>query len=242
MTALAAEDAAMRAGVLCRAVDAVLLDEDRFRGSRHYEVACQGGTGYLIVSQPGNDVAHDCLLLAASAEALRRRNPADDRRPVVCTLTPNVDARRRYSQIAQDAGLNCRVDGGALVGRSEGGFLVWEIGCRDAAGAWVEQAAGGPVVTDCLQVRALGGRCELTTTEEEMDALNQWFDHGSNASCRPSSARAMGRTAAGISYFEVACGSAEPVVVARDPQGRTVEVLTCAQAAATIEPCSGVRD
>lgn len=234
--ALAAEDAARRAGIACLVGDAVLRDEDRFGGSRHYEIACREGGGFLIVSTPGSDVAHDCLLLAASAEAIRRREPGDDRRPVVCTLPVNADPQRRYADMARDSGLTCTVDAGALVGRSEDGDLVWEIGCRDRIGAWIELKPEGWVVTDCLEVLSLGGRCELTSARELATALSDWTDA---SLCRPVSARSMGRTAAGTAWFELACRDAPPVVVAREAD-RTVEVLTCEQAAIRLEPCEGL--
>lgn len=234
---LAANDAADRAGVFCEVADVALRDEDRITSSRHYEVSCRDGAGFLIVSTPESDRAYDCLMLAASAEVIRRRDPTDPRRPVVCTLPANADGLRRYAAMARTGGIACRVDGGALVGRGPSGGLIYEIGCRGEAGAWIETTPDGPVVTGCVDVLALGGRCELTDAEEEAAALSGWVDA---STCRPLSARSLGRTATGMAWFEVACRDAGPVVVGRDDRGRTVEVLTCDEAAQRLEPCEGL--
>jgi hypothetical protein len=231
---MAAQDAAERAGTGCDVRDAVLLDEDRITSSRHYEVSCRDGGGWIVVSSAAGDVAHDCLLVQAGAEAESRRGSRSGR-PVACTLPANIDASRRYAAIAREAGVDCRVDGGTLVGRADGGALVFEIGCRGRAGAWVEQRPQGAVVTDCTEVLALGGRCELTSPEEAAAALSDWLPE---ATCRPVAARAMGRTAAGVGWYQLSCRGSAPVVVGREA-GRTVEVLSCEDAAVRLEPCEG---
>ena len=151
-TLLAAGDAAADAGVDC---DIVAADQ-RGRGEageRLYEVACRDAPGWIIITG-SNPRAYGCLALADQPRA----------GSAGCRLRANRNPRRHYARMAAEAGLACRVNDGAFVGRTTDGRALYEIGCRDAAGGWLEQTATGWIVTDCLDVRARGSACRFTRT------------------------------------------------------------------------------
>lgn len=222
-----------RLGLPCHVTEAVPRGRDE-SGGRHYEVACDDAPGWLVVDS-ARPIAIDCLAL--DAQNARARSGAARFVPT-CRLQGNRNPRRHYAAMAREAGLTCRVDGGLSLGRSPTGAPVYEIGCRDGVGAWIERGSTETVVTDCLQVRALGARCELTDTKEEAAALETWLPASLHTPCRPSAARAIGRNAQGISYFEIGCSEGGSMVVARDEFGETLEVITCDEAAVRLEPCA----
>jgi hypothetical protein len=222
-----------RMGLPCRVSDATPRGRDE-DGGRHYEVACDDAPGWLLVDR-ADPIAIDCLAL--ESQNARARSGRGGRLVPTCRLSGNRNSTRHYTIMARQAGMTCRVDSGLSMGRSPEGAPVYEIGCRDDVGAWIERRSDGFVLTDCLQVRALGARCELTTSAEEAGSLANWLSYAQVESCRPTGVRAMGRNRQGVSWYELQCSASEPVVVARDDRGSTLEVISCSDAAVRLEPC-----
>ena len=105
-TLLAAGDAAADAGVDC---DIVAADQ-RGRGEageRLYEVACRDAPGWIIITG-SNPRAYGCLALADQPRA----------GSAGCRLRANRNPRRHYARMAAEAGLACRVNDGAFIGRA----------------------------------------------------------------------------------------------------------------------------
>lgn len=231
---LAARDAAVQAGADCDVTGAVLRGRDSF-GDRQYEVACREGPGYLIVAGMTN-IAHNCLLLASQNERFEREG-ASTRQAAACRLRANQDPVRHLMSMATRAGLDCRVDEGRVVGLAPAGSPIYEIGCRRAVGAWIEQSSDGWIVTDCLEVRSRGDLCQFTSGPEELTGFRQWLVGSAADACAPTHLRSMGRNTAGFSFYEVACAAGDPIVVSLDSRRRLVDVLSCADAAYIGEGC-----
>ncbi len=225
---LAARDAAARAGAACDVTIAVVRAVSQ-TGDHHYEVACSTGPGYLIVAST-TDTAYNCLLLMSQNERLKREGLSTRQAPI-CELRANRNPARHLASMAARAGINCQVDEGRFVGLSSDEKPIYEIGCRDAVGAWIEQASNGWVVSDCINIRSQRNICQYTTEAEELSGFRQWLAGTSAAACRPVQLRSMGRNAAGLSYYEVACAASTPIVVSLDSGRRVANVLSCAEAA-----------
>lgn len=227
-TILAARDAADRAGADCRVTEAALRGIDT-AGDRHYEIACRDGPGYLIVAGT-RDIAYDCLMLESQNARLAREGRSERSSPV-CTLRSNQNPTRHLASMAARAGMDCRVDGGRVVGISPDQNPIYEIGCRGTAGAWIERAAEGWAVTNCIEVRSRGDVCQFTSETEELLGFRQRLAGSAAQACAPTQLRAMGRNAVGLSYFEVTCGRGESLVVGLDEAHQVTNILSCAEAA-----------
>lgn len=224
-TLLAAGDAATRAGVDCE----ITAADQRGRGEageRLYEIACRDAPGWMIIS--GSEPrAYGCLMLAEQPRL----------GSLGCRLRANRNPRLHYARMAADAGLPCQVNDGAFIGRSAGGAPLYEIGCRNAAGAWLEQSRTGWVVTDCLDVRARGDNCRFTTPAEEALTLSRWLSGSPAGDCQPTRVRSMGRNAAGDHYVQLSCTRGEDRVVSLDADRRVISAMACTEAVHLSRPC-----
>ncbi|HYC67980.1 hypothetical protein [Brevundimonas sp.] len=195
-----------------------------------YEAVCRDGPGYLLVGGP-EPLAFNCLALEAQLETERRR--ATRRAlPPVCHTPSNRNAVPVVTRFARRAGLDCRVDEGALIGVSVDDSFIYEAGCRDDVGAWLEADGDGWIVTDCITVAAQGGECRFTTQTERALRANRWLatpqagDAGQG--CRAADARYMGAGPSGA-WYETTCASGRSVVL-RLEGGTVAEVLACSDA------------
>lgn len=225
MNELAAGDVARRLGVDCDVRSADYRGRDGM-GNRHFEVACRDSMGYLLIE---NTQAYSCLALQGQNESTR---DSRSRRDVpTCRLNANRDPVRQLRPMAQRAGIDCTVDAGFAIGRSESGNPLYEIGCRNGLGAWLEQSPRGFVVTDCLSVRAQGQVCRYTSRDEELQAFSGWLRDSSAPTCRPINLRSMGRNENGESFHEVDCAGKESMVVVLSPYRQVTRTIPCAEAA-----------
>ena len=231
---LAARDAAARAGADCDVTGAVLRGRDSF-GDRQYEVACREGPGYLIVAGMTN-IAHNCLLLASQNERFERER-ASTRQAPACLLRANRNPVRHFASMATRAGLDCRVDEGRVVGLSPAGSATYEIGCRRAGGAWIEQGSAGWTVTDCLEIQSRGDICQFTAESEEVAGFRRWLEGSPAEVCAPTRLRSMGRNAAGLTYYQLTCSDGAAIIVGMDTGRRVSNVLSCADAAHIGDGC-----
>lgn len=231
---LAARDAAARAGADCHVTAAALRGRDSF-GDHQYEVACRDGPGYLIVAGTTN-IAHNCLLLASQNERFEREG-ASTRQAATCLLPANRDPMRHFTSIAIRAGMDCGVDEGRVVGLSLEGNPIYEIGCRRAPGAWIEQAPRDWIVTDCLDIRSRGDLCQFTSESEELADFRRGLAGSVAEACAPTRLRDMGRNRSGLTYYELTCAGGAPVVVSLDPGRRVTSVLSCTEAAHIGDGC-----
>lgn len=229
MGLLEARDIVERGGVPCAVTVARLIGRDD-EGARQYEVVCREGPGYLLIDD-GAVVAHDCLALSGQGDRAGRPNAA-------CRLPGNRNPIGRLAALAEAAGVDCRVDQGAMLGLAEDGAALYEIGCRGAVGAWIQQTASGWSITDCLAVVARGQTCSFTSPEEEAAGLAVWLADSPARDCQPTQVRSMGSNAAGLDYYEITCEARDPVVVSRDAAGHVVRILECREAHHLGDGCS----
>lgn len=233
-TLLAAQDAAARAGADCEVTGAALRGMDSF-GDRQYEVACREGPGYVIVAGT-SPTAYNCLLLASQNERFEREGSSVRQAPI-CVLRSNRNPGRHFASMAAQAGMDCRVDEGRVVGLSPVGNTIYEIGCRRAPGAWIEQASGAWIVTDCLDIRSRGDLCQFTSWSEELAGFRPRLAGSAAEACAPTGVRDMGRNAAGLTYYELTCAAGDPIVVSLDSGRRVTNVLSCTDAAHIGDGC-----
>lgn len=214
---LAAQDLAREIGLDCQVAEAVPLGRDQ-NGALQFEVSCEKGPGYRLVGGTVNE-AFNCLALAAQ--------PANgSRRASTCRLPANDNGAEVVAELAQEAGVTCRIDEGAMVGLSSSRMPIYEAGCAGEAGAWIEQTASGWQVTDCLAIAARGGACRFTTSAEQLSTFRGWLAGGAAGQCDPTAIRYMGDSTHGAIY-EAACRTGDGVVVRLDAARTVLEAIPC---------------
>ncbi len=157
-------------------------------------------------------------------------------------IAANRDPGPVIAPLAREAGIVCRVDDGALRGRTPAGGTLYEVGCAGEDGFWLEQAATGWTVTACLKVAASGGDCRFTTRAEQAATVQGWLASGEAgreaAGCDVARTTFMGegmQDQAGTEVYGVGCrsGGGWLVRTASEPDGppkRVIAVYRCAVA------------
>lgn len=222
----AAQEQATLANTNCQVTEAKLLGETAAKTSV-YEVACATGPGFMIESKTPPS-ATDCVLLAHSASVVRERDPAADVGPQ-CTIPANTDTQKVLREYAQKAGVPCTVDQAKVLGQSNDGGVMYEVGCADAAGFWVKQLNDNWTKTPCIQVLAEGGACAFTTAAENAAQVKQLLAGSEAAGCDVTEARLMGQNANGM-FYEAKCAGADGVIARVNAENVVQQIYPCATA------------
>jgi hypothetical protein len=122
----------------------------------YFEVACKGGTGYIIqtttpINVDQEVVANSCLLY-------------EDGGNVSCKLTDKATQLAVVDTLAAGSGKNCAVKDKRYV-LSTKTDNYFEVACQDGKGYMLQQAAAGGALVkaiDCAQASFVGGGCTLT--------------------------------------------------------------------------------
>ena len=210
----------------CQITESKLLGQSASKESL-YEVSCATGPGYLLLTSTPPQ-ATDCLVLAASAEQTRARDPEADVGSQ-CTLPANDNAMAVFTAFAQEAGLKCTVDQGAVIGAKPGGAVVYEIGCAGVDGAQINKGASGWEVASCMELVSANSTCRFTTPAEQAATLKGWLAGSEAAACDVTQARYMGKNANG-SFYEAVCNGAEGMIVRFDTAQAVQQVYACSVA------------
>ena len=194
------------AGIDCRVSESTLLG---VTAEQHptYEAICAEGPGYLVVGSTPPQT-FNCLELAGQAETSRLRDPAADVGQQ-CTLAVNLDPGPVLSAYAREAGIDCTVDQASAIGKSTAGNLIYEIGCTDRDGYWLEKVDGSWKKTPCWDLALQNSACRYSTEAESLGAWKTVLAGTEAASCEVQQARRAGRDAQGLTVYEVKCGAGD---------------------------------
>ena len=216
------------AGVTCEVTEATLLGVTAEQHST-YEAVCAGGPGFLAVGSTPPQT-FNCLELAGQAETSRLRDPAADVGQQ-CTLPVNLDPVPVLSIYARAARIDCTVDRGAAIGKSTAGNIIYEIGCADRDGYWIEQKADGWAPTPCWDLAIQGETCRYSTAAETKGAWGTVLAGTAAAACDVQEARRVGRDAEGLTVYEVKCGAGDGYFARVGTTFTAQRVHPCAEAA-----------
>lgn len=220
-----AQGHATAAGLTCQGTEAA--HPGRIGEAEVYEIACAGSSGYIILaSTPAQ--TFDCIELAGTAAIARAADPAADVGQQ-CMLPANQNGLQVIGQWARDAGAACTIDQAQAVGKNEGN-MVYEVGCTDADGYWLEKVAGAFTLTPCTKVTQQGGACRFTTATEIHTGFQQKLAGTEAAGCQVTQIRLMGSNANG-EFYEAKCATeGEGFITRLNPQGAVQQVYPCATA------------
>ncbi len=222
----AAQEQATLANTGCQVTEAKLLGTTAERTSV-YEMACAAGPGYIIETKTPPNVT-DCVVLAHSAATLRASNPAADVGPQ-CTIAANLDTQRFLREYAQQAGVPCTVDDASVIGKSNEGAIVYEIGCSGEQGYWIKKIDNAWQKTECIQVLAERGTCRLTTAGDIAASVKKWLAGSDAAACDVTEARLMGQNANGM-FYEAKCAAGDGFIARTNAERVVQQVYPCATA------------
>lgn len=192
-----------------------------------YETVCAGGPGYILIGSTP-PMAIDCVLLSGQAAIDRARDPAADV-GTQCALPANADIRGFIATYAKAAGVSCDIDEAISIGKSSKGAYVYEVGCRDQDGFWIEQAGASWAKTECIVVVSQSGVCKFTTPQEQAMTLKTRLAGSPAEVCDVQQARYMGANANGA-FFEAKCGAGDGYIVRLSPENAVQQTYPCAEA------------
>lgn len=227
-----AQAAVTAASLTCQITDARYLgDAAAPEGSegpapKVYEAACADGPGYIVLSSTPPQT-FECLQLNASAKTLRARDPAADVGPQ-CEIATNLDAVRVIGGYAKQANLACTVDQARVVGQLNGGGLLYEVGCSDGAGSWLETDGAGFKATPCLDSPS-NRSCEFTTMTELVASFRPKLVGTDASACDVQQVAHKGRNSNGV-FYEVTCAVGEGYILRMPASGEIDRVYPCSTA------------
>lgn len=196
--------------------------------SQVYEVACNNTEGYILIASTPPQ-AYSCIELAGTAAIARSRDPNADVGQQ-CAIPANQNGVAVIGSWARAAGATCTIDEALAIGKSDDNNMVYEVGCANADGYWLEKTATGWDLKDCLQVNAMGGTCRFTTPQEQNDGFKTKLAGTDAAACDVTQVRLMGSNANGR-FFEVKCAAEGEGYVARiNAAGEAQQIYTCVAA------------
>lgn len=214
------------AGVTCEVTEA--NNPGTIAEAAVYEAACANASGYLLIASTPPQ-AFSCIELAGTAAIARSRDPNADVGQQ-CVLPANQNGLAVIGGWAREAGVTCNIDEAQAIGKSDDDNMVYEIGCAGADGYWLEKAAAGWDLKDCLLVNSSGGQCRFTTNQEQADGLEAKLAGTPAAGCDVTQVRMMGSNPNG-KFYEVKCATEGEGYIARiGADGATQQTYPCATA------------
>ncbi len=211
--------AVQKAGLTCTVADAYYVGKSTGAdASDIYEVACQQGLGYVVLS--GKQAkAYDCLATAGQKLA--------------CRLPGNADPKQALKPLIASAGVTCTPTAARYIG-ANATVSVYEVACQDGPGYVLQAPAAGSataatVALPCFQ--ASGNMACTLTPKAQTDAYLASLAAKSGRTCQVSGSRYIGtdKTTAG-SYYELGCGAQPGFVLALNKSGGVDRAISCDQA------------
>lgn len=223
--ARAAQAAITSANVSCRVTESKFLGKTDANKDL-YEVACDGGVGYIVQASTPPET-FNCLLLGAQADRVRAEG-GEVAEGTTCTLAGNQNGMALLAGYATEAGVPCQIDAGTVAGATADGNVVYEVGCPGADGYHIERTANGWKKTDCLMIMSSNLTCQFTTQEEQVAAFKPLLVGTAIDDCDAQRIHLLGQNDNGR-FIEVKCASGDGFV-ARIKENAVEQVYPCALA------------
>jgi hypothetical protein len=219
------------AGLNCQVADARFIGaapadkKTGALGSSLYEVACQGGLGYLVqTTATGAPNLFSCI---------EANNPADPTAKPAnpCMLPPNLDSRAQVAPLLTKAKVNCPVDKVRGIGQTKTATLI-EVSCTSGAGYIVTASAPLDPTKDvtannCLAYDASTGniKCILAEPATRLAVVDTYAKSGS-IPCTVKDKRYVGQFTDGTEGFEAACTDGKGLIY-KVTNGQVAQTLDC---------------
>lgn len=226
--------------------------------SERYEVACEGGLGYVLIA--GNNrtgvqasrksQAYLCVEAAqmSTGKAVKVGSDAILANALAeqhCVLPENSEEaqHKALAALAMRGGASCDVRQMRAAGRAGSNAYV-DLACADGTGVLLAMAF--PVKPDsavqaapCFAIpESSGVQCQLVPRAQSIAAVDALMAR-SGADCRVANRRLVGAMRNGDSLYEYACEGGQGYILRTDTQGGIVGGIDCNDAEA--EPLGGCK-
>jgi len=224
---VAAQTQLTAAGVTCDVTEARILGVNA-EEQPVYEAACASNGGYMALAATPPQV-FSCLELAGQAETSRLRDPEADVGQQ-CTLPANQNGLAVISGFAREAGIACTVDQASAIGKNTAGALIYEVGCNEGLGYWVERTQDAWKTTPCWDLALSNNICRYTTAAEVLASWKGVLAGSPAEACDVQQGRRVGRDAQGMTVYELKCGAGDGYFVRVDAEWKARQFHPCATA------------
>ncbi len=216
-----------KTGKTCQVSDFRSIGRSAASGEEFTEIACSGGTGFVLVRDKAGAYknAIDCGKAQGVGDG--------------CKLTDVTVAQTQeagtYTKLAAKAGFPCDVGQYRVIGMDAQNREVVELKCKnrtDGAVALFDEK-GSSRIYDCVRAGAVGGStCKLSEASVVYPKYTAALAAKGRATCKVSNAAFLAHTTAGSDYIEAACADGAPGWVMSFKEGAASidELLTCRQA------------
>jgi hypothetical protein len=227
------------ANIPCTVTGTRFIDQGKLSDgatAKFYEVSCQEGLGYVLISRDKAPLiqSEDCLLADQPL-------PNGQKAKLFCTLPANANPTGALGALATRAGRNCAIDKARGIGTTPD-MSVYELACQGGAGyiMMVPRKSGSPAsLNPCLGYDDANGnlKCELTTPAQRAAYIDQ-ISAASGKNCTVKAKRYVGATADHSDYVEVACADGKGYMMKSDSGGKFKEAIDCVAASGIAGGCT----
>jgi len=220
------------AGLTCQVTDARFIGaapadkKTGSLGSSLYEVACQGGLGYLVQTNATGGAPNLFSCIEANNPADPASKPANP-----CLLPANLDSKSQITPFLTAAKVNCPVDKVRGIGQTKTNTLI-EVECTGGTGYIVTASAPldptKPVTANnCLAYDASQGniKCILAEPAQRLAVVDTYAKQGAPG-CAIKDKRYVGTFTDGTEGFEVACSDGKGLIF-KIKNGAVAQTLDC---------------
>jgi len=219
---------AQAAGLTCDVTDARWMGEDKKQALNIYEVACQQGLGFVLVSKAAEKPqAYTCLETS-------RPTAEGARNSLFCELPGNASPMAGLSPFIAKGGVPCVVEKARAIGQGQKS-AYFEVACQGGAG-YIVVTSSPPNVADAVQMNTClayepGGNlyCELTDRAAQLAPVDALVAKSGKA-CTVKDRRYVLTSKEGSNYYEVACDNGSGYMVQQDAKGGLQRILDCGSA------------
>jgi hypothetical protein len=201
-------------GATCPIKDARWIGSNS-SGAVYYEVACQGGPGYIVTRAPQG--TSPAATLVPCIEATEGSN-------VTCKLTSKAEIVASIAKLAAQSGKSCAVSDARYVGSSATtGETYYEVACGSAPGYMLQTDKAGAykAAIDCANAGGVAGGCKMTDTTKAETAEATTYANLAKAggfNCNVSKYRYIGTTPSPkAEVVELACTNRPDGAIAQFP-------------------------
>lgn len=148
-----------KAGVTCTPENARGIGQTKDKS--YMEVACQGGSGYVVIASSPFDPAKEL-------QAQNCLNFDDGEGNIKCTLSDKATRMAIVDRLAAEANNGCTIKDKRFIGTSRDGSNYFESVCQDGKG-WVykvDTAGKLASTTECAKAQNILGGCTLTDARQ----------------------------------------------------------------------------
>ena len=188
----------------CQVSNARAIGQTQDRTATVFEVACQGGAGYVVntsfpISTTKPMTFNSCLAYGPSAVTH-------------CTLTDQAADDAYFASLVTKIGKPCAATNHRWVGATSTGSNYFEVACQEGKGYMFELKPDGSVgqAVDCTLADNIGGGCTLTNAHAAQTAeaaLYSKLAHEAGFACDVSKYFPFDTAPAGYEAVELACSN-----------------------------------